>query len=361
MWWGHIPVLCCAVLYCPVLYFTVPTGHEDYVGVVSEWTGPLPLVISGSSDGTLKVWDTRDGSLVATLDSHVRDAWAVEATMNSVILPKQQNHQANDSSNSSSNSSSSAGNPSQQYSSSSGSESTVTNNSTSSTSCTRTTSAATTLSRSYDTGSSSSSRDSFPYKYKCNTDIGGIRGIRPVIVSGSYDRSVKVWDIQPVLADLSWARRRHYCCFLHTHGYTTNATTATTPATTTATTTTATTTTANASTGLKGNHSNNTSSHNNNMQNKCADDGKRAKFERDTAEEDEEEEVAVSAVVSLSSQLSTAALVNETATNESTAPLSATIAALSAGEDADDSIYLDRPMHRVFGSPVLQRIVASFL
>ena len=61
-------------------YFPPQTGHTDYVGAVAAWKGPQPIVVSGSSDGTVKAWNTQDGSLIATGEGHTRDAWALGAT-----------------------------------------------------------------------------------------------------------------------------------------------------------------------------------------------------------------------------------------------------------------------------------------
>eukprot|EP01034_Spumella_vulgaris_P023056 gene23056-29248_t len=36
----------------------------------------------------------------------------------------------------------------------------------------------------------------------------------PLIVSGSFDRAVRVWDINPMLLDICWERRRDFCVFL---------------------------------------------------------------------------------------------------------------------------------------------------
>ncbi len=44
------------------------------------WRGPQPIVISGSSDGTIKAWDIESGALIATGEGHTRDAWAVAVT-----------------------------------------------------------------------------------------------------------------------------------------------------------------------------------------------------------------------------------------------------------------------------------------
>lgn len=50
------------------------------IGSVAAWKGPEPLVLSGSSDGTIKVWNTQNGSVVATCEGHHRDVWAVTVT-----------------------------------------------------------------------------------------------------------------------------------------------------------------------------------------------------------------------------------------------------------------------------------------
>lgn len=44
-------------------------------------------------------------------------------------------------------------------------------------------------------------------------------GPRPLIVSGSFDRTVRVWDINPILADLNWARRKGFLFFLQRSGF----------------------------------------------------------------------------------------------------------------------------------------------
>jgi len=56
------------------------TGHTDYVGAVAAWKGPQPIVVSGSSDGTIKAWNTQTGALLATGEGHTRDAWALGVT-----------------------------------------------------------------------------------------------------------------------------------------------------------------------------------------------------------------------------------------------------------------------------------------
>jgi WD40 repeat protein len=55
-------------------------GHSDYVGSVAVWRGIQQIVVSGSSDGTIKVWDIRNGELLATGEGHTRDTWAVAVT-----------------------------------------------------------------------------------------------------------------------------------------------------------------------------------------------------------------------------------------------------------------------------------------
>lgn len=90
------------------------------MGAVACWKGTLPIVVSGSSDGTIKAWNTQTGALIATGEGHQRDAWALGVT-----------------------------------------------------------------------------------------NEPGAR-----IVSGSFDRTVKVWDLGPVLRDLAWQRRRDFCMFL---------------------------------------------------------------------------------------------------------------------------------------------------
>jgi hypothetical protein len=96
-------------------------GHLDYVGSVTAWRGAEPIVISGSSDGTIKAWNTQTGELIATGDGHTRDAWAVAVT----------------------------------------------------------------------------------------------HGPKPMIVSGSFDRTVRVWDLNPIIGDLNWDRRKWFAMFLH--------------------------------------------------------------------------------------------------------------------------------------------------
>lgn len=90
------------------------------MGAVACWKGGLPIVVSGSSDGSIKAWNTVTGALIATGEGHQRDAWALGVT-------------------------------------------------------------------------------SEPGAH---------------IVSGSFDRTVKVWDLDPVLRDLNWQRRRGFCMFL---------------------------------------------------------------------------------------------------------------------------------------------------
>jgi WD40 repeat protein len=99
---------------------TLETGHTDYVGAVACWKGNLPIVVSGSSDGTIKAWNTQTGALIATGEGHTRDAWA----------------------------------------------------------------------------------------------LGVTNEPNARILSGSFDRTVKVWDLNPVLRELNWQRRRDYCMFL---------------------------------------------------------------------------------------------------------------------------------------------------
>jgi hypothetical protein len=82
-------------------------------------------VVSGSSDGTIKAWNTQDGSLIATGEGHTRDAWALGVTQSPDVL----------------------------------------------------------------------------------------------IVSGSFDRTLRVWDLSPVLGELCWLRRRNFCLFLSRMGY----------------------------------------------------------------------------------------------------------------------------------------------
>lgn len=41
----------------------------------------------------------------------------------------------------------------------------------------------------------------------------------PLIVSGSFDKALRVWDINPLLLDLSWERRRDFCLFLSGLGF----------------------------------------------------------------------------------------------------------------------------------------------
>lgn len=42
-------------------------------------------MISGSSDGTIKVWNTLDGKALATLEGHHRDVWAVTVTQQPAV------------------------------------------------------------------------------------------------------------------------------------------------------------------------------------------------------------------------------------------------------------------------------------
>ena len=37
-------------------------------------------MVSGSSDGTIKVWDLQTGDLIITCEGHLRDVWAVTVT-----------------------------------------------------------------------------------------------------------------------------------------------------------------------------------------------------------------------------------------------------------------------------------------
>lgn len=103
----------------------ISIGHNDYVGAVAAWKGTQPIVVSGSSDGTIKAWNTQTGDLVATGEGHTRDAWALGVTSEPSAM----------------------------------------------------------------------------------------------IVSGSFDRTVRVWDLNPVLLDLNWARRKFFCMFLSMLGY----------------------------------------------------------------------------------------------------------------------------------------------
>lgn len=82
-------------------------------------------MISGSSDGTIKAWNTQTGALLATGEGHTKDAWALGVT---------------------------------------------------------------------------------------NTPSA-------MIVSGSYDRTVRLWDLNPALLGLNWERRRDFCMFLSMLGY----------------------------------------------------------------------------------------------------------------------------------------------
>ena len=36
-------------------------GHNDWVISVAVWRGKEPMAVSGSSDGTIKVWDLTSG------------------------------------------------------------------------------------------------------------------------------------------------------------------------------------------------------------------------------------------------------------------------------------------------------------
>lgn len=47
-----------------------------------------------------------------------------------------------------------------------------------------------------------------------NRDVWAVavsHGHHPLIVSGSFDRTVRVWDINPLLAEHNWMRRKHFC------------------------------------------------------------------------------------------------------------------------------------------------------
>ena len=105
--------------------FSLFVGHLDYVGAVACWKGNLPVVVSGSSDGTIRAWNTETGELLATGDGHTRDAWA----------------------------------------------------------------------------------------------LGVTNEPNARIVSGSFDRTVKVWDLRPVLMNLNWQRRKDFCMFLSMLGF----------------------------------------------------------------------------------------------------------------------------------------------
>lgn len=35
-----------------------------------------------------------------------------------------------------------------------------------------------------------------------------------MIISGSFDRTVRVWDLNPMIADLNWDRRKDFCMFI---------------------------------------------------------------------------------------------------------------------------------------------------
>ena len=50
------------------------------MGSVATWRGSQPIVVSGSSDGTIKAWNTQTGELIATGEGHARDVWAVAVT-----------------------------------------------------------------------------------------------------------------------------------------------------------------------------------------------------------------------------------------------------------------------------------------
>ena len=130
-WTFVAPVLCVVVVILYILLivvfffslsllFFIFVGHNDYVGAVAAWKGTQPIVVSGSSDGTIKAWNTQTGALVATGEGHTRDAWALGVTSEPSAM----------------------------------------------------------------------------------------------IVSGSFDRTVRAWDLNPVLLDLNWARRKFFCMFL---------------------------------------------------------------------------------------------------------------------------------------------------
>lgn len=42
------------LLFVYYIYIYIYAGHMDYVGVVAAWKGNQPIVVSGSSDGTIK-------------------------------------------------------------------------------------------------------------------------------------------------------------------------------------------------------------------------------------------------------------------------------------------------------------------
>lgn len=50
------------------------------MGSVAAWKGHEPIVVSGSTDGTIKAWNTQTGSLLTTGEGHMRDVWAVAVT-----------------------------------------------------------------------------------------------------------------------------------------------------------------------------------------------------------------------------------------------------------------------------------------
>lgn len=58
-------------------------GHSDYVGCVAAWKGNQPLIVSGASDGEVKVWNVHSGELVATGLGHTRDVWGLAVTTQS--------------------------------------------------------------------------------------------------------------------------------------------------------------------------------------------------------------------------------------------------------------------------------------
>ena len=47
---------------------------------VALWKGSEAMAVSGSSDGTIKLWDLQHGKLLTTCEGHLRDVWSVTVT-----------------------------------------------------------------------------------------------------------------------------------------------------------------------------------------------------------------------------------------------------------------------------------------